>query len=82
MDWVAGGGHSFYFTQFYGSGKDRQCYKLASEILKSKMATENEEGGIIRRNRPGTKSSDMYNWPEQDYTEMDSILDGKEIHWS
>ena len=41
-----------------------------------KMADENKDV-IIRRNRPGTAAADMYNWPDQDYTEMDSTLDGK-----
>lgn len=45
------------------------------------MATDDSAGdqqGIIRRNRPGTKTADLYNWPDQDYTDMDSTLDGKE----
>lgn len=42
------------------------------------MATESEDV-IVRRNRPGIKSSELYGWPEQDYTEMDSILDGKKL---
>ena len=40
-------------------------------------ADNNSDEVIVRRNRPGTKTADMYNWPDQDYTEMDSILDGK-----
>ena len=36
----------------------------------------NSEEAVVRRNRPGTKAADLYNWPDQDYTEMDSILDG------
>ena len=42
------------------------------------MAAESEDG-IVRRNRPGIKCSELYGWPDQDYTEMDSILDGKEL---
>lgn len=41
------------------------------------MATD-IEGVIIRRNRPGISKSEICGWPDQDYTEMDSILDGKE----
>ena len=41
------------------------------------MAADGEDV-IIRRNRPGTSNCDIYNWPDQEYTEMDSILDGKE----
>lgn len=41
------------------------------------MATVDEGTSIIRRNRPGTKSEDFYNWPDQDYADMDSTLDGK-----
>ena len=46
------------------------------------MAANNNssEEVIIRRNRPGTKTSELYNWPDQDYTEMDSILDGKTLN--
>lgn len=33
---------------------------------------------IIRRNRPGTKAEDMYNWPDQDVDEMDTVLAGKD----
>lgn len=29
---------------------------------------------VIRRNRPGTKSQDFYNWPEEIFEEMDSTL--------
>lgn len=42
------------------------------------MSAEGEDG-IVRRNRPGIKCSELYGWPDQDYTEMDSILDGKEL---
>ena len=38
-----------------------------------------EDGGVVRRNRPGTKAEDLYNWPFQEYTDMDSTLDGKRI---
>lgn len=43
------------------------------------MAAEKGEDtdALIRRNRPGTKTADLYNWPDQEYTDMDSILDGK-----
>lgn len=41
-------------------------------------STAGDQQGIIRRNRPGTKTADLYNWPDQDYTDMDSTLDGKE----
>ena len=39
---------------------------------------EGEKPDIVRRNRPGTKAADLYNWPDQEYTDMDSILDGKQ----
>lgn len=29
---------------------------------------------IVRRNRPGTKLKDMYSWPNQDFSEMESTL--------
>lgn len=29
---------------------------------------------IVRRNRPGTKREDMYSWPNQDFSEMESTL--------
>lgn len=29
---------------------------------------------VIRRNRPGTKSKDFYNWPDEAFEEMDSTL--------
>ncbi len=39
------------------------------------MATEGET--IIRRNRAGTKAENFYNWPEQDFNDMDTTLAGK-----
>ncbi len=48
--------------------------KLSCEKM---AANNNSDEVIIRRNRPGTKTADIYNWPDQEYTEMDSILDGK-----
>lgn len=35
------------------------------------------EDDVIRRNRTGTEAVQLYNWPDQDYTDMDSTLDGK-----
>ena len=35
------------------------------------------EPKITRRNRPGTKVKDMYNWPDQDFNEMETVLAGK-----
>ncbi|XP_065222770.1 MOB-like protein phocein [Planococcus citri] len=29
---------------------------------------------LMRRNKPGTKSKDFYNWPEEQFEEMDSTL--------
>ena len=40
------------------------------------MATETEPA-IIRRNRPGTKAEDFYNWPDQDFNHMETTLAGK-----
>lgn len=34
---------------------------------------------IVRRNRPGTKSEDMYGWPEQDFNDMETVLAGTDI---
>ena len=34
------------------------------------------EEGLLRRNRPGTKAQDFYNWPDQDFNDMDTILAG------
>jgi len=36
-----------------------------------------QENKIVRRNRPGTKAKDMYNWPEQDFNDMETVLSGK-----
>ena len=33
--------------------------------------------GVVRRNRPGTKAKDMYNWPDQDFNDMETVLAGK-----
>ena len=41
------------------------------------MAAETGEKNIVRRNRPGTRADDMYGWPDQDYSEMESTLDSK-----
>jgi len=34
------------------------------------MAAEDE---VVRRNRPGTKAEDLFNWPFQEYTDMDIV---------
>ena len=42
-----------------------------------KMAADTEGGAtIVRRNRPGTKAKDMYNWPDQDFNDMETVLAG------
>ena len=32
---------------------------------------------VVRRNRPGTKAEDLYNWPDQDFNDMETVLAGK-----
>jgi hypothetical protein len=39
---------------------------MASDII--------PEQSIIRRNRPGTKGADFYNWPDQDFNDMETTL--------
>lgn len=46
-------------------------------LTNEEMATNGNEDVIVRRNRPGTKAEDLCNWPFQEYTDMDSTLDGK-----
>ncbi|XP_001629486.2 MOB-like protein phocein [Nematostella vectensis] len=38
------------------------------------MAAPDVGNPIIRRNRPGTKACDMYQWPDEPFEEMDSTL--------
>uniref|UniRef100_A0A8C6WN61 MOB family member 4, phocein n=1 Tax=Neogobius melanostomus TaxID=47308 RepID=A0A8C6WN61_9GOBI len=33
-----------------------------------------EGTAVLRRNRPGTKAKDFYNWPDESFEEMDSTL--------
>ncbi|XP_054685580.1 MOB-like protein phocein isoform X1 [Grus americana] len=33
-----------------------------------------EGTAVLRRNRPGTKAQDFYNWPDESFEEMDSTL--------
>ncbi|KAG7502831.1 hypothetical protein JOB18_027210 [Solea senegalensis] len=33
-----------------------------------------EGTAVLRRNRPGTKATDFYNWPDESFEEMDSTL--------
>ena len=33
----------------------------------------------MRRNRPGTKAKDMYNWPEQDFNDMETVTSGMQV---
>ncbi|CAB1445362.1 unnamed protein product [Pleuronectes platessa] len=33
-----------------------------------------EGSAVLRRNRPGTKAKDFYNWPDESFEEMDSTL--------
>ena len=43
------------------------------------MAAEGDSvAPIIRRNRAGTKSEDFYNWPDQDFNDMDTTLAGED----
>ena len=45
------------------------------------MANEAEGGtSMVRRNRPGTKAKDMYNWPDQDFNDMETVLAGKSFN--
>ena len=37
-------------------------------------AVANNNPSTIRRNRPGTKSSDFSRWPDETFEEMDSTL--------
>ena len=39
------------------------------------MATESAP--VVRRNRPGIKAKDMYSWPDQDFSDMESIMAGE-----
>lgn len=32
---------------------------------------------VVRRNRPGTKAEDLYNWPDQDFNDMETVLAGE-----
>ena len=41
-----------------------------------KMAADTGGASIVRRNRPGTKAKDMYNWPDQDFNDMETVLAG------
>lgn len=40
------------------------------------MATD-----VVRRNRPGTKSSEFYSWPEQDFNDMETTLAGMRLFY-
>ncbi|KAL5460421.1 hypothetical protein EMCRGX_G033867 [Ephydatia muelleri] len=40
------------------------------------MATESAP--VVRRNRPGIKAKDMYSWPDQDFSDMESIMAGQQ----
>ena len=58
-----------------GSGPPTSYQKV---VCGQKMAAETEGGAsIVRRNRPGTKAKDMYNWPDQDFNDMETVLAGK-----
>ena len=64
-----------------GCGHDRppNCIPL-NFAVEEKMAADSEGGAsIVRRNRPGTKAKDMYNWPDQDFGDMETVLAGKSI---
>ena len=57
------------------------CTNCTCGQKKKKMATETEGGtSIVRRNRPGTKAEDMYNWPDQDFNDMETVLAGKSFN--
>ena len=36
-----------------------------------------EKKPVIRRNRRGTPAKDMFNWPEQDFEDMETVLAGR-----
>ena len=46
----------------------------------AKMASEEQVSKTVRRNRPGTKTANLYGWPEQDYNDMDTTLAGQKIN--
>ena len=61
-----------------GCGQDTPTTGCIVFQSKNKMAADLEGGAtVVRRNRPGTKAKDMYNWPDQDFSEMETVLAGK-----
>lgn len=49
---------------------------MADQTLSPSSGQENK---VVRRNRPGTKAKDMYNWPEQDFNDMETVLAGESM---
>ena len=45
-------------------GTDTSTLKKSSEVP------------VVRRNRPGTRAADMYDWPDQDFNDMETVLAG------
>ena len=50
---------------------------MADQTLSPTSTSPGQENKVVRRNRPGTKAKDMYNWPEQDFNDMETVLAGK-----
>lgn len=50
---------------------------MADPTLSPTSTSSGQENKVVRRNRPGTKAKDMYNWPEQDFNDMETVLAGK-----
>ena len=48
---------------------------MAADQAQGSSPVENDR--IVRRNRRGTRTKDMYNWPEQDFEDMDTVLAGR-----
>jgi len=50
---------------------------MADQTVSQSSLSSGQESKIVRRNRPGTKAKDMYNWPDQDFNDMETVLAGK-----
>lgn len=46
------------------------------------MSSVKDDERIIRRNRRGTSAKDMFNWPDQDFEDMETILAGEYFKFS
>ncbi|CAB1347050.1 unnamed protein product [Coregonus sp. 'balchen'] len=69
----------------YGGTKvnleDKEYFLFRDADILGKYMVMAEGTAVLRRNRPGTKAKDFYNWPDESFEEMDSTLAVQQVQF-